>query len=107
MTRRLRCLKPRLAPPTSTGGWQPDSTRGNRHERGYGATWDRLRETILARDNGLCQEHLRQGIPELGNEVDHITPKAEGGTDDPSNLQTLCNTCHKAKTARESNHGHS
>lgn len=31
-------------------------------------------------------------------EVDHITPKAEGGTDDRSNLQGLCTDCHKAKT---------
>ncbi|WP_272575920.1 HNH endonuclease, partial [Providencia sp. PROV273] len=33
--------------------------------------------------------------------VDHIKPKAHGGTDDDSNLQSLCWPCHKRKTARE------
>jgi 5-methylcytosine-specific restriction endonuclease McrA len=33
--------------------------------------------------------------------VDHITPKAQGGTDDLSNLQSICDPCHAEKTARE------
>ncbi|EHS1339913.1 HNH endonuclease, partial [Escherichia coli] len=33
--------------------------------------------------------------------VDHIIPKAHGGTDADCNLQSLCWPCHKAKTARE------
>ncbi|ELV2160624.1 HNH endonuclease [Escherichia coli] len=33
--------------------------------------------------------------------VDHIIPKAHGGSDADSNLQSLCWPCHKAKTARE------
>ncbi|MDM7498745.1 HNH endonuclease, partial [Escherichia coli] len=33
--------------------------------------------------------------------VDHIIPKAHGGTDDDSNLESLCLECHRAKTARE------
>ena len=31
-------------------------------------------------------------------EKDHITPRAEGGSDDPSNLQWLCRNCHGLKT---------
>lgn len=35
-------------------------------------------------------------------EVDHITPISEGAHPfDPANLQTLCEDCHKDKTARE------
>jgi len=34
-------------------------------------------------------------------EVDHIIPKAKGGTDDMSNLQAINKECHKKKTARE------
>ena len=37
-------------------------------------------------------------------EVDHVVPKACGGTDDPSNLQGSCRKCHSAKTARETFH---
>jgi 5-methylcytosine-specific restriction endonuclease McrA len=33
--------------------------------------------------------------------VDHITPKAEGGTDDHDNLQSICTECHDAKTQAE------
>ncbi len=34
-------------------------------------------------------------------EVDHIIPKALGGTDERSNLQGLCRSHHSAKTMRE------
>jgi 5-methylcytosine-specific restriction protein A len=102
---RLKCLKPRLAPPSRPSGWQPDSIRGNRHQRGYGAEWERLRETILDRDTGLCQPCYKRGQITIGTQVDHEIPKAHGGTDHPSNLQTICDACHKAKTARESNRG--
>lgn len=27
-------------------------------------------------------------------EVDHIVPVKDGGTDDPTNLRTLCHDCH-------------
>lgn len=84
-----------------------DKDRGTRHQRGYGTNWEKLRLTILRRDNGLCQECLRNGILKaVGDKpysafCDHIVPKAEGGTDDESNLQTLCRTCHTAKTDKE------
>jgi 5-methylcytosine-specific restriction endonuclease McrA len=35
-----------------------------------------------------------------GNEVDHIVEVADGGTNLPSNLQTLCHNCHSDKTRR-------
>ena len=34
-------------------------------------------------------------------EADHIEPIAFGGENHPSNMQTLCRPCHKAKTASE------
>lgn len=33
-------------------------------------------------------------------EVDHIVRYADGGSNDPINLQTLCETCHGAKGGR-------
>lgn len=84
-----------------------DGRRGSRHERGYGSAWDKRRERILRRDCGLCQECLRNGVvTSVGDKpysafCDHIVPKAEGGTDDDANLQTLCRSCHTAKTDRE------
>ena len=99
---RLKCLRPVLAP-APVNGWKPDAVRGNRHERGYGAAWEKLRAEVLKRDEGLCQPCLfGQMRPTPATEVDHIVPKAQGGTDDPSNLQSICTSCHRAKTSRES-----
>ena len=36
-----------------------------------------------------------------GYEIDHIIPLSQGGSDDPSNMQLLTVSQHKAKTARE------
>ena len=59
-----------------------------------------LANKIRARDNHTCQQC---GQP--GHEVDHITPRAFGGTDNPNNLQTLCTTCHRKKTLTEQAQG--
>ena len=85
-------------------GWA-DKRRGSRHERGYGSEWDKLRKVILRRDKGLCQPCLEAGRPRPARAVDHVIPKVAGGTDDPSNLQAICNECHKAKTQRERHRG--
>lgn len=81
--------------------------KGSRHDRGYGAQWDKLRKQVLKRDNYLCQECLREGrLTPLGvrprdHAVDHIEAKAKGGTDAMTNLQSLCAPCHDRKTARD------
>lgn len=83
--------------------WRKRETqRGTRHERGYGTAWTKLRETILLRDRGLCQPCEEHGRITPAIAVDHITPKALGGTDAPGNLQSICHTCHAEKTALES-----
>lgn len=65
----------------------------------------------MERDKYLCQACKRNGvITPVGDKpysawVDHIIPKAEGGTDDDSNLETLCRCCERAKTNRDKNRG--
>lgn len=86
-------------------GWKSDAYRGSRHARGYGAAWDRQRIRIFRRDCGLCQPCLRNGEVTKATQVDHIEPKAEGGTDEDDNLQSICDPCHAAKTAAESARG--
>lgn len=73
----------------------------SRHSRGYDHRWDKLRKRILARDKHLCQACLKRGEVTAGNHVDHIAPKAKGGTDDEDNLQVLCEPCHTTKTTIE------
>ncbi len=70
--------------------------------RGYdSAIWKPLRKSILARDQGLCQQCKRESRVWPAKDVDHIIAKSKGGTDDPSNLESLCHTHHSQKTARE------
>ncbi len=86
-------------------GWENHQQGKSRHERGYGTKWDKLRAVILTRDMHLCQQCLREGRAAEAKTVDHITPKAHGGTDAESNLQSLCWPCHYRKTATERNRG--
>ena len=79
--------------------------RLSRHERGYGSAWERLRLVVLQRDMGLCQVCRTKGRLTPGSIVDHVRPKAEGGTDDLENLQVICKPCHTMKTAGESARG--
>ena len=85
-------------------GWARSSTKSTT-ERGYGYAWQKKRERILARDCGLCQPCRRQGRVTPANDVDHIVQKADGGTDDDENLQSICHDCHKAKTIAERRRG--
>ena len=80
-----------------------DKARGTRHERGYGSSWDKLRLIIIERDCGLCQPCRDDGRVTAASMVDHIRPKAEGGTDDLSNLRAICKPCHTNKTNVEKN----
>ncbi|AXC50051.1 HNH endonuclease [Paracoccus suum] len=83
------------------------SGKGSRHERGYGSAWVKTAARILKRDSYLCQECLRHDrltalkVRPRDHAVDHIVPKAHGGNDEDSNLESLCAPCHAAKTAKE------
>lgn len=88
-----------MTPAKPGGGWK--GQRGTRQERGYGAAWERLRETILRRDKYLCQPCLQTCLVTDATQVDHIKPKDLGGEDDPENLQSICDQCHRAKSAAE------
>lgn len=74
---------------------------GSTTDRGYGHAWRKLRERILKRDNYLCVKCRAAGRLVEATDVDHIKAKTHGGTDDESNLQSLCAPCHKEKTAKE------
>lgn len=100
----MKVLQPRLlaAKPKATRGWQPDSRRGNRHQRGYGWEWEKLRARILERDSWLCQACLETDRVTVATQVDHIIPKSQGGSDNEDNLQAICAPCHAEKTLKES-----
>jgi hypothetical protein len=58
----------------------------------------RLRFEILRRDNHACR-YCGATAPEVKLTVDHVVPEALGGTDDPSNLVTACQSCNSGKTS--------
>lgn len=79
-------------------------SRESRHARGYGTAWDKLRKRILERDFYLCHCPECLGGKKrvtAATEVDHITPKAQGGTDDESNLRAVNKECHKRLTQEQ------
>ncbi len=53
-------------------------------------------------ENYLCPLWKNQDnngvFDESGYQIDHIIERAEGGSDDPLNLQALCSMCHAVKT---------
>lgn len=58
--------------------------------------WEDLRVAIFRRDNYTCAYCGHRGNS-LTLEVDHETPIAHGGTNDPSNLTTACLPCNREK----------
>lgn len=67
--------------------------------------WTRqLRPQQLLREP-FCRVCAAQGKREYATEVDHITPHRGRWSVfvDPANLESLCHTCHSAKTMRELN----
>jgi len=63
--------------------WSKGSTR----------SWRELRQRVLARDGWTCAYCGREA-----NQVDHITPKSAGGSDDMDNLTAACSACNLAKS---------
>jgi len=93
-----RCYEHRREPWASNKGKTPTS-------RGYGAKWVKLRAMILLRDEYLCKPCQHEGYLTKATQVDHIKYKARGCTGDHSNLQAICEPCHKRKTRKEAQSG--
>ncbi|WP_083300751.1 HNH endonuclease [Jeongeupia sp. USM3] len=79
-----------------------DDRRGSAASRGYNSRWRKARETFLCR-HPLCAECERQDRVTAAEVVDHIIPHRgdQALFWDTSNWQSLCRSCHSAKTAAE------
>lgn len=49
----------------------------------------------------LCRDCKERGIITASTVPDHITPLAQGGTDEDDNIRCLCDPCHKRRTAEQ------
>ncbi|OLP17619.1 HNH endonuclease [Leptolyngbya sp. 'hensonii'] len=58
-----------------------------------------VRKYVFERDRCQCQS-CGKTDGEANLQVDHIIPLAQGGSNDISNFQTLCQTCNQMKRDR-------
>lgn len=75
--------------------WHYSVYKMNHKESGLTqAEWRLLRDQILARDNFTCLRCDKKFRYKKNLSVHHVIPRADGGSNDPTNLVTLCNPCH-------------
>jgi hypothetical protein len=69
-----------------------------RQKKGFykSSFWINLARGIRLRDDYTCQKCGLHGW-----HVHHKVPKGMGGSDDPSNLETLCEKCHRSQPFHE------
>ncbi len=61
---------------------------------GYPSNWEELSKAVRERDGYRCS-HC--GCPDLILHTHHVIPLSRGGSNNMSNLTTLCEKCHRAK----------
>lgn len=92
---------------TSTGFAKSDRVSGEKIAKKYFRAMNkyrnvsvRTRHKVLERDGFRCQDC--GASPAMGAvlEVDHTIPVSKGGTNDISNLRTLCSDCNRGKSDR-------
>jgi 5-methylcytosine-specific restriction protein A len=83
-------------PPRGWTGENPARIRGRRLQR--------LRQALFAAEP-WCRLCWSRGIRTIATVRDHVRPLAEGGDDDPMNIQPICADCSRAKTHAESQRG--
>jgi 5-methylcytosine-specific restriction protein A len=97
--RKVQMLGPRLGGPGAKP-WR----RTHSVERRAGS-WLQAQRAELFRSEPWCRMCATRGKLSLASIRDHIIPLAEGGTDEPGNIQPLCVPCHDAKTLAEAARG--
>jgi len=65
----------------------------------YNSNWRRIRNNFL-KINPFCKECYKNNKLTPANEVHHIIPVYEGGTNDYENLMALCKSCHSKITRK-------
>lgn len=83
-------------------GFDGETIRGLRSQWVQRETWPvRVKEILNARDRGKCSACAADIVHELhaDGHIDHIFPISQGGCNDLVNLQLLCSTCNRKKSA--------
>ena len=64
----------------------------------YGRTWKRIRDRYIAA-NPLCEQCKKNGKLTPAEEVHHIKPLSQGGSNTDDNFMSLCKSCHSSISA--------
>lgn len=89
---------PTFKPPWIGRPKRRDAVRRDQSAAGYQKkAWRQARLERLAIDQWQCQ-NCKRVVCGREAHVDHIVPKASGGSDHMDNLVTLCRNCHSRKT---------
>lgn len=67
--------------------------KGKEYQQGEMAGFNEVKEFVLSRDHYKCQ-HKQCNSENKKLHVHHIIFRSQGGTNQPKNLITLCETCH-------------
>ena len=68
--------------------------RGYNSSQRYGKAWEKIRNRYISA-HPLCEKCLSEGKCTPAALVHHKKPIADGGTNEESNLMSLCNFCHE------------
>lgn len=77
--------------------------RGTTTERGYGASWQRIRLRVL-KGEPLCRRCAAKGLAVPARDVHHRDENPHNNA--RGNLEPLCRQCHEETKRREGSHGH-
>ena len=69
------------------------TVRSPDHHKRYGSEWQRIRAAYVRR-HPFCERCFAEHKLTLVEEVHHILPLSEGGTNEEANLMSLCQSCH-------------
>ena len=97
---KLQMLKPRIQMAQPRIKTIQQTRNPEAEQRTRGRKWMEIRARWF-RDHPLCVMCESKGLVRPANRLDHITPLIDGGKDDESNYQSLCESCHDEKTVQE------
>lgn len=95
----MKTLKPKLKS-LDTAKIKTLQAKAGTTPREQGRSWMVKRQAVALQYGYRCANCKCVWVSSL-DQIDHIIPLEQGGSNDISNCQPLCNDCHLAKTKEE------
>lgn len=95
----MKTLKPKLQS-INTAKLKTLEAKAGSTPREHGRAWMAKRQQVALAYGYRCA-CCGEAWVSSRDQIDHIKPLEQGGSNDKSNLQPLCNDCHNEKTKQE------